>query len=338
MSTKIYSLNEYPDIMGLRLDKALSLFPEVKTRSRAENLLENKLVLINGSIEKNSYKIRGTETITIDFPEEPVKGLPPYDFPLDILFEDEDLLIVNKPSGLVVHPGAGHSSKTLVNALTAHTTNLSMKFNEQRPGIVHRIDKETSGLLVVAKNDFTHEALAQQFKSKTVHRIYQAVLWGKLKESQATLKSYLARHPIQRKVFASVRNSKHAIERTSGLNTEVGKWAVTHYEVINQTDCLALVKFKLETGRTHQIRVHAQEMGHPIVGDHAYGSDKKLSLLKNSPLKNDILGLPRFLLHAKELGILHPRTNKFLMFTADWPPNDLDLLIKWGLRTCGKIN
>lgn len=331
MSKKVYSTIEFPEVIGLRLDKALSLFPEIKTRSRAESLLEKKLVSINGQFEKNSYKIKGTETIIIDFPEIASKDLTPFDFALDVLFEDEDLLIVNKPSGLVVHPGAGHTNQTLVNALLAHTSNLSMKFNECRPGIVHRIDKETSGLLVVAKNDVTHEALAQQFRKKTVHRIYQAVLWGRPKEPQGTVRSYLARHPTQRKLFASVRNSKGAIERDPNCLFKVGKWAVSHYKVLNYNDHLSLVKFQLETGRTHQIRVHSSEMGHPIVGDHTYGSDKKLSNLKNLTLKKEISELPRFLLHAQELGLIHPTTKKSLLFSVDWPGKDHSVLKKWKL-------
>ncbi|MBL7671483.1 MAG: RluA family pseudouridine synthase [Bdellovibrionaceae bacterium] len=332
MSKKAFPTIEFPEIKGLRLDKALSYFEEVKTRSRAESLLEQERVMINGSLEKNSYKIKGTETILIDFPDIISNNdLVPYDLSLDVLFEDEDLLIVNKPSGLVVHPGAGHTSKTLVNALLAHTSSLSMKFNECRPGIVHRIDKETSGLLVVAKNDLAHEALAQQFKMKTVHRIYQAVLWGRPKETHGTIKSYLARHPTQRKVFASIRSSKGATERDPNSPLKIGKWAVSHYEVLNFNDHLSLVKFQLETGRTHQIRVHSSEMGHPIVGDHAYGSIKKLSHLKNIILKKEISVLPRFLLHARELGLTHPRTKASLMFSVDWPEQDLLFLKKWNL-------
>lgn len=332
MPKKLFSTSDFPAMRGLRLDKALSLLEEIQTRSRAETLLEKGLIQVNEKIEKSSYKVKGTELISVQFPEEVTGDLVPFPLALDIRFEDEHLLVVNKPSGLVVHPGAGHETETLVNALVAHTPSLSMKYLEKRPGIVHRIDKDTSGLLVVAKNDRSHEFLAQQFKNKTAHRVYQAVLWGRPSVPTGVIKSYLARHPTHRKLFASVRDSLGKIIRDPATPPEIGKWAITTYKVLQQKDALALTQFRLETGRTHQIRVHATEMGNPLVGDVVYGSNKKLNQLSNLGLKAEISSLNRFLLHAGELGFIHPISGEALMFSCDWPASEIDLLRRFGLR------
>lgn len=299
-----------------RLDKFLATLPGVLSRSRADHLIKKGFVQVNGKATKSSQIIRPDDVIELQLPEEKVRSLEPYDFPLDIKYEDSDILVVNKPSGLVVHPAAGHESDTLVNALLYHTKDLSMKFNEERPGIVHRIDKETSGLLVVAKNDLAHESLVQQFQSRKVNRIYKAVCFGALSPPSGRRESSIGRHPVDRKRMASVPE---------------GKWAATNYLTIRTGHGLSLVTLKLETGRTHQIRVHMSEMGHPLVGDNVYGSQKRIKSIKSLSMQNDIRSLDRFLLHAELLGFEHPKTREWLEFSVDWPQADKSLLLRWGL-------
>lgn len=228
--------------------------------------------------------------------------LAPFALSLDIVYEDSDLIVINKPSGLVVHPAAGHHNDTLVNALLHYTKDLARGLTSGRPGIVHRIDKETSGLLVVAKNDATLTGLAAQFKNKSVHRIYWAVVHGHLRNKSGTIKSYLRRHPTQRKKFAS--------EKLTPGQSPKGKLAITHYEVQQlHPSGFSLLHCTLETGRTHQIRVHLSEMGHPIVADPIYGL-KNRAKAKSSP---------HLMLHAAELGFIHPRLKKEMKFTTPWP-------------------
>lgn len=308
---------------GLRLDKVLvdeTFFKDIiSTRSYAQNMIEKGYISINGKRTKASYSLKESDTIDIIIPEVKPTELIPYDLKLDIIFEDGDLLVINKPAGLVVHPSAGHEQNTLVNALLHHTKNLSMK-NEERPGIVHRIDKETSGLLVVAKNDQAHEHLSLQFKNKTTHRIYYAVVDGRPRVGKATISSYLARHPNDRKKFASVRiNNRILTEFEEGF--EKGKWAVTHYQTIQSSQSKSLVRVQLETGRTHQIRVHMSEMGHTLVGDMTYGFSAK---------KAKELGITRFFLHAAELGFVHPKTKEPMKFLIDWPRADFEKIKSWG--------
>ncbi len=311
--------------IGQRLDKWLTDKSELKehipTRSFTKSLFEKDLIKINHKISKSSAILKNNDIIEVEIPVTESIGLVPYDFKLDIVFEDNDLIVVNKPSGLVVHPAAGHEQDTLVNALINHTDQLSMK-NEQRPGIVHRIDKETSGLLVVAKNDQAHEKLSIQFKNKTTHRIYYAIIDGKLKTKKSTIQSYLARHISDRKKYASVKiNNK--IMTYFDPNFEKGKWAVTHCELIAEASKLSYIKVQLETGRTHQIRVHLSEQAQPLVGDLTYGYSAK---------KHKELSLKRFYLHAAELGFNHPKTGEKMLFKSDWPKEDLKLIQNWGLR------
>jgi 23S rRNA pseudouridine1911/1915/1917 synthase len=300
----------------IRLDKWINERVELKshlpTRSFIQNLIENGQVTVNGIHTKSSYLIKNNDLIEVLIPAPRPTELIPYNFPLEIVFEDNDLIVVNKPAGLVVHPAAGHEQDTLVNALLFYTNDLSMK-NEERPGIVHRIDKETSGLLVIAKNDYSHENLSQQFKNKTTHRIYYAIT-----ESQKTLKdgkieSYLARHPTDRKKYASLKNS----------NLQNGKLAITHFKYLESAGNKHLFQLKLETGRTHQIRVHLSENSHSIVGDTTYGYPVKKFKEQN---------LKRFYLHAAELGFKHPRTNEFLLFKSNWPNEDLALIRSWNFK------
>lgn len=320
------------NFIGLRLDKALSQLVEVSTRSRAENLITAGHVLVNGINQKSSYKVRPQDQFEISIPIQQDSEIIPLDLPLNILFEDDDIIVLNKPAGLVVHPAAGHEQDTLVNALVHHTKNLSMKFGENRPGIVHRIDRDTSGLLVVAKNDFAHEKLANDFQKKSVHRIYFAISIGKSKQKSGKIQSYLSRHPLDRKKYASARNEARQTITTPNLE-DLGKWSVTNYEILKEhISGLSYVKLKLETGRTHQIRIHLSEMGLPIAGDSLYGADKKLKTITSSELRAFISDIPRFALHAAELGFRHPRTNEEMFFQADWPDDLQPYIQKLGFN------
>lgn len=308
-----------PDDAGLRVDKFLSGLEEISSRNYAKNLIDKHLVKVNEKVVKASFILVTGQVLELTLPELTETKLIPYHLKLDILFEDSDLLVINKPSGLVVHPAAGHQQDTLVNALLAHTQQLSMK-DELRPGIVHRIDKETSGLLVVAKNDRAHEKLSHQFKAKTTHRIYYALLDGQLPKSAGVCRSFLARHPSDRKRFASVKEYNKIIsDPAAQLN--LGKWAVTHFTKLAQHSHMSYVKIKLETGRTHQIRVHMSELNHPLVGDTLYGYSVK---------KKKELALTRFFLHAAELGFSHPTTGSDMMFKANWPELDQAILTSMG--------
>lgn len=301
-----------PDLAGLRMDKALASHPKVGTRSRALKLLQDGLVLRRGKAVKPSYTAEEGETFQVSLPAIEDQHLKPLDLPLDILFEDKDLLVINKPAGLVVHPAAGHASDTLVNALIHHTDDLAMGFGEERPGIVHRLDKDTSGLLVVAKNDFTQSALAEQFKARTIHRLYWAITHGFPKQAQGRIETTLARHPTDRRKFSSERNHAQSTGR--------GKRAITHYTVRERhVDGLGLLQCRLETGRTHQIRVHMSELGHPIIGDWLYGAGGRLSGVKNLELRGLLQPMTRIGLHAAELGFTHPREQTVLKFSAPWP-------------------
>lgn len=329
---KSLNITATEEMAGLRLDKALAFIPEIENRSRASHLLDNSRVLVNGKIEKASAKVKLGDQIQINLPEPTPSELQPYDLKLHVLFEDEDVIVINKPAGLVVHPAAGHAHDTLVNALLAHTKNLSMKFGEERPGIVHRLDKETSGLIVVAKNDKAHESLTAQFKERSTHRIYYAVSIGTSRTLSGTIKSFLARHPVDRKKYSSVLGEDRRPLDNPDEPPLLGKWAVTHFEVLGRKSGLTYFKLKLETGRTHQIRVHLTENNLPIAGDVLYGADKKIRTIEQRVIQEDLKSLPRFLLHAAELGFTHPRTNERMFFQQDWPEDILALIKKWGLQ------
>jgi 23S rRNA pseudouridine1911/1915/1917 synthase len=250
------------------------------------------------------------DSLEVAIPDAPKSALQPLDLRLEILFQDDDVAVINKPAGLVVHPAAGHAQDTLVNALIGQIKNLSMGFGEHRPGIVHRLDKDTSGLLVIAKNNQAQEFLAKQFKDKTVHRIYWALVYGEPAKRFKTIESLLARHPTNRKKFSS---------------QEVGKRAVTHYKTLKTKSGVSLLQCQLETGRTHQIRVHLSELGHPIIGDHIYGSHRWLNRL-NKSLQGQVESLNRIGLHACELGFTHPRTLEVMRFSTPWPSDLYDLV------------
>lgn len=330
MSENILKFKIPNEMSGIRLDKALAAVDEIGSRNRAQTLIDGNKVTLNGLAVKSSHITKDGEIFKIELPEPQSTNLVPLDLKLDILFEDEDLIVINKPAGLVIHPAAGHENDTLVNALIHHTQNLSMKFGEDRPGIVHRLDKDTSGTLVIAKNDFTHESLSQQFQSRKVHRIYWAVSHGLAAKPQMKFQSFIARHPTERKKMASLKDKHGRIITDPNANPKIGKWAVTHAWKVHFKNNMTLYRLKLETGRTHQIRVHLSEAGLPIVGDLLYGSNKKLKTVPVAEVKTDIEALDRFMLHAAELGFVHPRTQQNLFFKSPWPEKDHLLLKKWG--------
>lgn len=314
-----FHLHEFeitPANTGLRIDKALAAIEAVGTRSQASRLLARGLVFLGTAAVKPSHLVSVGEVFRIHIPFIPKLTLVPYDFPLTIAFEDKDLIVVDKPAGLVVHPAYGHAQDTLVNALLHHTKDLSQGFDELRPGLVHRLDKDTSGLIVIAKNENAQRALALQFQRKITHRIYRSVIFGEMKPPAGKIESYLKRHPEDRRRSASV-----AAEEPNA------KLAITHYKTIQtHASGLSLVEMKLETGRTHQIRVHVKEAGHPVVGDLTYGADSRVGSLKSVALRKLITDLPRFALHAFELGFYHPTQRDFVKLTSVWPSDLIPLI------------
>ncbi len=308
MTGLVISITITQDNAGQRLDSFLGHRENITSRSQASLLIKAGHIKVNGHLQKPSYLLEKGDQLYLQMPPEKPSTLVPWNYPLDIIHEDQDLIVLNKPSGLVVHPAAGHDQDTLVNALIAHTDELSMGLKEKRPGIVHRLDKDTSGLLVVAKNNHSHNLLAQQFKDKTTHRVYHAICFGKFKSLNDSIEGFISRHPNHRKKF-SLNNDK-----------DKGKWSKTHYKVLMTTPSgLNLVELKLETGRTHQIRVHLSHIGHPVVGDDLYGALGYYKNLKSENLKKKIKDLGRFALHAKELGFKHPSSKKDFFFSTDMP-------------------
>ena len=305
---------------NLRVDVLINKREGLISRTRIKNLiLKEKLKLNNEIIKSPSKKVLTGDKLTFNIPEPKKASLKPYNFKLEIIHEDKDLLVINKPAGIVMHPGAGNYDKTVVNALMHHDkASLSTIGDELRPGIVHRIDKNTSGLIVIAKNNETHENLSKQFSDHTITRIYQLLIWGKLRPSSGKIDTLITRSSKNRQLM-EVSRSK-------------GKQAITNYKTIEifeneKTPTLSLVECKLETGRTHQIRVHMNHMGNSIVGDDKY--KKKYKKLKNidTELENLISKLDRQFLHAKTLGFVHPKTNEEMIFSSILP-QELNNLLK----------
>uniref|UniRef100_A0A831XLR4 Pseudouridine synthase n=1 Tax=Geobacter metallireducens TaxID=28232 RepID=A0A831XLR4_GEOME len=288
-----------------RLDQFVARSVEGMTRSTVQRLIDEGRVTVDGKAEKPSLKLRGGERIVVTVPP-PAPAVPEAEeIPLEILHEDSDLVVVNKPAGMVVHPGAGTPGGTLVNALLAHCTDLSGIGGEIRPGIVHRIDKDTTGVLVVAKNDRSHEGLARQFREHTIKRIYLALVFGALKADTGRIEGAIGRHPTDRK-------------RMSG-KARHGKHAVTHWRVLARYPGMTLLRLRLETGRTHQIRVHLAEAGHPLVGDEVYGGSGRANDLKDPVLRKLVRELGRQALHAKTLGFIHPASGSYMEFDTELP-------------------
>jgi 23S rRNA pseudouridine1911/1915/1917 synthase len=287
---------------GERLDIFLrTKFPAV-SRGAMQRLIEQGHIRVNGQTVKPTHSPRAGEVVAVTWPEARPAEAQPEEMPLEILFEDQSLLVVNKPAGLVVHPAAGHEEHTLVNALLHHCAgSLSGIGGVARPGIVHRLDKETSGCLVVAKNDETHIALSEQFANRVVKKVYHAIVCGEVPREAGEIHAAIARHPTHRKRMAVHDDSD-------------GRAAHTSYRVLEKLPHATLVEVQIHTGRTHQIRVHFQHLGHPVVGDDTYGAQKNKRLKE---LAN--YAAPRVLLHAKELSFIHPRTQQPLKFSAPLP-------------------
>ncbi|MCM1152715.1 MAG: RluA family pseudouridine synthase [Muribaculum sp.] len=307
----------------LRVDKFLATRMERTSRNRIQQAADAGCIIVNGKAVKSNYRVKPLDVVSI------VMDRPRYEFeiiaediPLDIVYEDDDLLVVNKQAGLVVHPGHGNYHGTLVNALAWHfRDNPNYDVNDPRLGLVHRIDKDTSGLLVVAKNPEAKTELGKQFFNKTTRREYRALVWGDFQEDKGTIVGNIARNPrnkLQMAVFS---------------DPEIGKHAVTHYEVLERFGYVSLVKCVLETGRTHQIRVHMQSQGHPLFNDERYGGER---ILKGNPsssykkfIDNCFAICPRQALHAKTLGFRHPRTGEEMNFDSELPEDMSQLLNKW---------
>ena len=308
------------DDQNLRVDVFISKKEKNLSRTRIKNLIINKNLKLNDKIvSEPSKKISSGDALKLIIPEPKITSLKPYDYDLDITYEDEDVIILNKPAGIVMHPGAGNFDNTIVNALINYDkTSLSNIGDKLRPGIVHRIDKNTSGLIVIAKNNQSHEHLSLQFSKHTISRIYQLLVWGKLRPSKGKIETFIARSSKNRQLME--------VSRTKG------KKAITNYKTIELFEkknipTLSLIECKLETGRTHQIRVHMNYLGHSIVGDDKY--KKKYKKIKNiNLLLEDVISkLNRQFLHAKTLGFVHPKTNEEMIFSSILP-NELNDLLK----------
>lgn len=292
-----------------RIDKYLSTELEDYTRSYIQKLIRSGAVKVDGETVRASYVLSGGEEITLKLPELKEPEIVPKSMPLHILYEDQDLLVVNKPKGMVVHPAPGHYDDTLVNGLMAYCRDdLSGIGGVARPGIVHRIDKNTSGTLLVCKNDQTHQAISAQLKEHSITRIYKGVVCGYPKENEGIIRGYLGRHPKDRK--------KRAV-----LSPDRGKPAVTHYKVLKKYKGYSFLEFKLETGRTHQIRVHMASIHHPLLADELYGSAK------------NPFGIEGQVLHAETIGFVHPATGQYMEFSAPLPEYFEDLLRKLEMLT-----
>lgn len=307
----------------MRLDKYLSLHVQNASRNKVQNGIDAGAIKVNDQPAKPSYKIKPGDVVTMSLPKPPRNtDILAENIPIDIVFEDDDLLIVNKPAGMVVHPAHGNWEGTLVNALLYHFQNLPTSRNgEVRPGLVHRIDKDTSGLLVIAKNEYAMTHLANQFFHHTTERTYIALIWGEMKEDKGTITGHIGRSVRDRKVMSVYPEG------------EQGKHAVTHFEVIKPLRYVSLIKCNLETGRTHQIRAHLQYKGHPLFNDPAYGGDRILRGLQGGSYKSFVDNcfklIPRQALHAKSLGLTHPTTGEWLQFETPLPDDLAQVVEKW---------
>jgi 23S rRNA pseudouridine1911/1915/1917 synthase len=295
---------------------------ENATRNRIQNAADSGCILVNEKAVKSSYKVKPLDVISIVLPHPPRDTeIYPENIPLNIVFEDEEIVIINKTAGMVVHPGFNNYTGTLVHALAYHFENLpNLNGNYARPGLVHRIDKDTSGLLVISKNEQAMTFLAKQFFDHSIHRKYVALVWGDIAEG-GTVSGYIGRSLKDRRVM-DIYDTE-----------EKGKWSVTHYKVLERLNYVTLIECELETGRTHQIRAHMQHIGHPLFNDASYGGDKILkgtSFTKYKQFIDNCFSIcPRQTLHAKSLGFLHPKTKQELYFETEMPSDMLQLLDKW---------
>jgi len=306
----------------LRLDKFLIIRTENTSRNRIQNAIDAGNVLVNEKVVKASYKVKPLDVISMVLPHPPRDTeVYPENIPIDIIYEDDDVIMVNKTAGMVVHPGFNNYTGTLVNALVYHAQKLpQMPGNDGRPGLVHRIDKDTSGLLLVSKNEWAITFLAKQFFDHSITRKYLALVWGDL-VGDGSVKGYIGRSVKDRKVMAVYDDE------------EKGKWSVTHYKVLERFNYVTLIECQLETGRTHQIRAHMKHIGHPLFNDSTYGGDR---ILKGTIfnkyrqfVENCFELMPRQALHAKSLGFIHPSTRKFVHFETELPADFSAVLEKW---------
>ena len=312
----------------LRVDKFLMQLIENATRNKIQKAAEDGNIWVNDVPVKSNYRVKPFDVVRVMLSHPPFENhIIPENIPLDIVYEDDSLLLINKPAGLVVHPGHGNYTGTLVNALAYHFENLPLNSSE-RPGLVHRIDKNTSGLLVIAKTDFAMNYLAKQFEEKTSEREYIALVWGNVKEDEGTITGHIARH------------IKDRMQMDVYPDGSQGKHAVTHYKVLERFGYVTLVSCKLETGRTHQIRVHMKYIGHPLFNDERYGGNiilKGTTFTKYKQfVENCFKILPRHALHAKTLGFEHPVTKEFMRFDTELPQDMKDCIEKW--RNYSKSN
>ncbi len=277
-----------------RIDKCISMLIDSLSRSFIQKLIKEEQVRVNGMVVKGSYRVKTDDEVQFCLPESVEPDIEPENIPLDILYEDKDVVVVNKPKGMVVHPAAGHYSGTMVNALMYHCgKDLSGINGVMRPGIVHRIDMDTTGSVIVCKNDVAHNCIAEQLKEHSIRRTYRAICYGVLKEDEGTIKGAIGRHPTDRKKMS--------------INEKNGKHAVTHYKVLKRFKDYTYIECRLETGRTHQIRVHMASIGHPLLGDEVYSNRKSPFLLQGQTL------------HAKTIGFVHPETKMYVEIDAPLP-------------------
>ena len=285
-----------------RIDRYLAQQMPDQSRSFLQKLIREEQITVNGRPVKANYRLQPEDQVLIIVPDPQLPDILPENIPLDILYEDSDVLVINKPKGMVVHPAAGHYTNTVVNAVMYHCQgNLSGINGVMRPGIVHRIDRDTTGAIVICKNDQAHQSLAQQLKEHSITRSYRAIVWNNLKEDEGTVDRPIGRHPVDRKKMA--------------VNEKNGKTAVTHYRVLERFGRFTYIECRLETGRTHQIRVHMASIGHPLLGDEVYGPSGK------QPFR-----LQGQCLHAMTLGFLHPSTGEYVVFEAPLPEYFTQLL------------
>lgn len=285
-----------------RIDRYLAQQMPDQSRSFLQKLIREEQITVNGRPVKANYRLQPEDQVLVIVPDPQLPDILPENIPLDILYEDSDVLVINKPKGMVVHPAAGHYTNTVVNAVMYHCQgNLSGINGVMRPGIVHRIDRDTTGAIVICKNDQAHQSLAQQLKEHSITRSYRAIVWNNLKEDEGTVDRPIGRHPVDRKKMA--------------VNEKNGKTAVTHYRVLERFGSFTYIECRLETGRTHQIRVHMASIGHPLLGDEVYGPSGK------QPFR-----LQGQCLHAMTLGFLHPSTGEYVEFEAPLPEYFTQLL------------
>lgn len=299
------------DANNMRIDRFISERMSDTSRSYIQKLIKDELVTVDSKVVKSNYKVKEGEWVEIVLPEPVSLDIEAENIPLDILYEDSDVLLVNKPKDMVVHPSAGHITGTLVNALLYHCKDSLSSINGvMRPGIVHRIDKDTTGILIICKNNKSHNCIAEQLKVHSITRRYHALVWNNITDDTGTIDAPIGRHPVDRKKMA--------------INHKNGKQAVTHYKVLERFGQYTYIQCELETGRTHQIRVHMASIGHPLVGDPVYGPAKQ-------PFKTD-----GQMLHAKVFGFIHPSTNEYMEFETDLP--EYFQLILEKLRNKGTVH